>query len=126
MQRTEKQDITGTIAYSVVEAAERLKCIAIVIPTMNGYTARKISRYRPRCPIFALTPNPDTAKSLGLFYGIYPILIEEVKTFDMMTKLSRSIVDKKMHISENDKIIITGGYPFREVKHTNFMKIEEL
>lgn len=124
--RTEKQDITGTIAYSVVAAAERLKCIAIVIPTMNGYTAKKISRYRPSCPVIALTPNPDTAKSLGLFYGICPILIEDVKSFDMMTKLSRNIIDKKFHVSENDKIIITGGYPFKEVKHTNFMKIEEL
>jgi hypothetical protein len=24
------------------------------------------------------------------------------------------------------KYIVTGGYPFKEVKHTNFMKIEEL
>lgn len=124
--RTENNDITGTIAYSVVEAAERLRCIAIVIPTMNGYTAKKISRYRPRCPIIALTPNPDTAKSLGMLYGICPILIEDVKSFDMMTKISRNIIDKKFNVTENDKIIITGGYPFKEVKHTNFMKIEEL
>ena len=123
---TENQDITGTIAYSVVEAAERLKCIAIVIPTMNGYTAKKISRYRPKCPIIALTPNPDTAKSLGLFYGICPVLIEDVKSFDMMTKISKNIISKKFNYNENDKIIITGGYPFKEVKHTNFMKIEEL
>ena len=25
-----------------------------------------------------------------------------------------------------DKVIITGGYPFKNVKHTNFMQIEEL
>ena len=124
--RTEKQDITGTIAYNVVDAADRLKCIAIAIPTMNGYTAKKISRYRPKCPVIALTPNPDTAKSLGLFYGVYPILIEEVKSLDTMIKLSKNIVMKKINYNVNDKMIITGGYPFKEVKHTNFMKIEEL
>ena len=31
-----------------------------------------------------------------------------------------------VYVLSGDKIIITGGYPFKEVKHTNFMKIEEL
>ena len=124
--RTEKQDITGTIAYSVADSSSRLKSIAIVIPTMNGYTAKKISRYRPDCPIIALTPNPLTAKSLGLNYGICPILIDDVKSFDMILKISRNIVQKKFNYQLGDTFIITGGYPFKEVKHTNFMKIEEL
>ena len=124
--RTEIQDITGAIAYSVVNCACRLKCIAISIPTMNGYTAKKISRYRPNCPIFALTPNPEVARSLGLNYGIYPILVDDVKSFDLIMKLSKNIITKKINFEQGDKYIITGGYPFKEVKHTNFMKIEEL
>ncbi|MBE6160447.1 MAG: pyruvate kinase [Lactobacillales bacterium] len=124
--RTENQDITGSIAYSVVGCATRLKCIAIVTPTMSGYTAKKISRFRPNCPIVALTPNIETARSLNLYYGIYPVLIEDTKSFDMILKLSKNSVIKKFNYQEGDKIIITGGYPFKEVKHTNFMKIEEL
>lgn len=124
--RTEKQDITGGVAYSVVECATRLKCVAIVTPTMSGYTAKKISRFRPNCPIIALTPDILTARMLGLYYGIYPILIDETKSFDMMLKLSKNSVIKNINYEQGDKIIITGGYPFKEVKHTNFMKIEEL
>lgn len=124
--RTENQDITGSIAYSVVECASRLKCITIVTPTMSGYTSKKISRFRPNCPIIALTPNIDTARSLGLYYGIYPVVIDETKSFDMILKLSKNSVIKKFNYEKGDKIIITGGYPFKEVKHTNFMKIEEL
>lgn len=124
--RTENQDITGSIAYSVVECASRLKCISIVTPTMSGYTSKKISRFRPNCPIIALTPNIETARSLSLYYGIYPVFIEETKSFDMILKLSKNSVMKKFNYESGDKIIITGGYPFKEVKHTNFMKIEEL
>jgi len=124
--RTEKQDVTGAIAYSVVDSLDRLKCIAIVAPTMNGYTAKKISRYKPNCPIIALTPNILTARNLGLYYGIYPVLIDEVRSFDTILKIARSVIDKKFNCEENDKYIVTGGYPFKEVKHTNFMKIEEL
>ena len=124
--RTEKEDITGEVAYSVVECASRLKAIAIVTPTMTGYTAKKISRFRPNCPIIALTPDYNTAHILGLYYGIYPVIIDETKSFDMILKLSKSAVLRKLKYEIKDKIIITGGYPFKEVKHTNFMKIEEL
>lgn len=124
--RTEKQDITGSVAYSSVDSAKRLKCKAIVTPTMSGYTARKISRFRPSCPVLALTPEIETVKSLNLYYGIYPLLIENNKSFDKIMEISKAKAKEKFSLNENDKIIITGGYPFKEVKHTNFMRIEEI
>ena len=43
--RTENEDITGTIAYSVVMSADKMKAKLIMTPTMTGYTAKKISRF---------------------------------------------------------------------------------
>ncbi len=124
--RTEKQDITGMIAYSVTECANRLKCCAIIAPTITGYTAKKMSRFRPSCPIIAVSPDISTVKSLNLHFGITPVLVDEISSFDKITKRSKEITKKLMDINDGDKIIITGGYPFKEVKYTNFMKIEEL
>lgn len=124
--RTERQDTTGSLAYSVVECANRLKVAVIVAPTMSGYTAKKISRFRPTCPILAMSPDLETVKSLNVYYGVYPVLIENTKSFDKMMELSKTKATQKFMISEGSRIIITGGYPFKEVKHTNFMKIEDL
>ena len=33
---------------------------------------------------------------------------------------------KKWKLKKGDKVIVTGGYPFKKVKHTNFMKIDEI
>ena len=41
-------------------------------------------------------------------------------------ELLKNIAIKELDLTSGDKIIVTGGYPFREVKHTNFMKIEEI
>ena len=60
-----------------------------------------------------------------MYYGVYPVLIKELKSFDEIMLRSKEIA-KKLLKEEKGKIIITGGYPFSEVKHTNFMKIEEL
>jgi pyruvate kinase len=124
--RTEKQDTTGSIAYSVVECSMKLKTSAIVAPTMSGYTARKLSRFRPASPIIALSPDIDTVKSLNIYYGVYPVLIDNVKNFDDMMTLAKQEATKLTKQESPNRIIITGGYPFKEVKHTNFMKIEDL
>ena len=124
--RSEKQDITGSVAYSAVECAIRLKCKAIVTPTISGYTARKISRFRPSCPIIAITPDINVVKNLSLYYGIYPVLEHDVNSFDKIMKKLKEKAKNILKLEEKDKIIITGGYPFKEVKHTNFMKIEEV
>ncbi len=124
--RTEKQDTTGSLAFSVVDCANRLKATCIVAPTMSGYTARKISRFRPSCPILAMSPDIDTVKSLNVYYGVYPILIESTKSFDRMMEIAKEKAKHIFKLEAGERIIITGGYPFKEVHHTNFMKIEDL
>ncbi|MBP3921097.1 MAG: pyruvate kinase [Bacilli bacterium] len=124
--RTENNDTTGILAHSVTSLAAGLKCKAIVTPTITGYTAKKMSRFRPNCPIIAISPDINTVKSLKLYFGIYPILINELKSLDNTIEKSKEIVLNHFDLFSGDKIVITGGYPFRKVKHTNFIKIEEI
>ena len=124
--KTEKRDLAGSLAYSVAGCALRLGCKAIFTPTMSGYTAKKISRFRPLCPIIAPSPNLNTTKSLALNFGVYPILIEDLKSLDTIIEKSKKIAQDVLNLKEKDNIIITGGYPFKKIKRTNFMKIEEI
>lgn len=124
--RSESQDITGNVACSVAEIANRLKCKAIVAPTISGYTARKMSRFRPKSIVIAISTNPETVRNLSIYFGVYPILIESLKSLDDIVEQAKKIVKENMDIETGDKIIITGGYPFKKVKHTNLMEIEEL
>ena len=123
---TISNDITNIIAQNVINAALKLKCCAIIAPTNSGYTARMMSRYRPVCPVIAVSPNEKAVKSLQLHFAVTPVLIEDLKSFDKIMDLSKKITFKLISTKPGDKIIITGGYPFNEVKYTNFMKIEEL
>lgn len=124
--RSESQDVTGNIACSVAEIANRLKCKAIVAPTISGYTARKMSRFRPRSVIVAISTDKDTIRSLSIYFGVYPVLIDSLKSLDDIVKQAKKIVVDNLDVAVGDKIIITGGYPFKAVKHTNLIEIEEL
>lgn len=123
---SESNDVTGIIAHSVVDVAHRLNCSCIVAPTMSGYTARKMSRYRPACPIIAITPNVRTTKSLQLFFGVRSILIENFNSLDKIFDISKILVSQMLNLQPGDKFVITGGYPFKDIKYTNFMRVDEI
>ena len=123
---TENQDTTGNIACSVAEISNRLNCKAIIAPTVSGYTARKMSRFKPKSPIIAISTDHETLRSLSIYFGVCPIYIENLKSLDDIVVQARKIAMDNVDIASGDKIIITGGYPFKEFKHTNFVEIEEL
>lgn len=120
------QDITTIIAKNVVNTVNELDCLAIIAPTMSGYTAKKMSNFRPRCPIIAVSPNIETIKSLQLHFAVNPVLIKELNDLDKIIDVSKDITTKLLDAKQGDKIVITGGYPFKDIKITNFMNIEEL
>lgn len=126
LEKQGTKDTTTSIVRSVIECANILNVKAIIAPTMSGYTAMKMSRFRPKCPIIALSPNENTVKSLALYFAVKSVHVNELKTLDEIMDVSKDVVQNYLDIKPGDKIIITGGYPFKRVKHTNFMKIEEL
>ena len=121
--RSTKQDITSSIAYSVVDSSLRLLTSAIIANTNSGYTAKKISYFRPNCPILGLSPSQDTIRSLTLVYGVMPILTNECQSTDTIVKMCVKVATKYLSLIENDLVIVTGGFPISN-KNTNFMKIE--
>ncbi len=68
--------IEETIASSVVATAKRLHPRLIAIPTSTGGTARRVTRYRLRPWIVALSHNPATCQRLAFSYGVYPVYLE--------------------------------------------------
>ena len=124
--KVETPDITTVISSNVVNAANILDAKAIIASTLSGYTAKKISSFRPECIIFTTTPNIKTATSLSLNWGIYPVVIDKLKTTDEIIERSVLEAKKALELKEKDVVIITGGFPFKNTKNTNFMKIEEI
>ncbi len=119
------KNITNTIASSAVLGARELDCKAIIVMTNSGYTAKTMSKFRPTAPIIAIAQNVSVAKSLALYFGVYSVKMDD-ENFDLLTLEAKKIAAEVLNLQTGDKVIITGGFPFKKVKHTNFMKIEEI
>ena len=124
--KNENNSITKVIANSVVDAADKLQSKNIVAATTSGYTARQVSKYRPNCIIIATSQNEKTVRSLVLNYGIYPVLVPNFTNTDDIVQNAIEVSKEINNLKKDDTIIITGGFPNNNVKHTNFMKIEKI
>ncbi len=127
IQPTIKLDITDTIAHNVVSSSRMIDAKLIVVATLSGYTARKISTLKPKCTILAACPSKEIAYSLALNFGVYTTLLPVYESTDEV--VNNSIIKAKefIHLNPKDLIIVTGGFPTNtEEKSTNFLKIEQI
>ena len=125
IRRNEKPDVTSSIAHAVVDISNRLEAKAIITATNSGYTAKKISRFRPSCPVIATSPEKDTVRSLVLHYGVIPKLSHQYDSTDEIVKHCGDIAKELLSLKKNDHFIITGGFP-ASLQNTNFMRVEEV
>jgi pyruvate kinase len=89
-----QKEISDSVTYAVCVLADHLDASAILAPTKSGRTATQISRFRPKQPIIAFTPNLSTVRRLLLFRGIYPHLILDPRdTDDMIEKVFKRAVE---------------------------------
>src|SRR5216684_1448284 len=116
-------DTTCSIAC---RAAQETGASVIACFTVSGTTARLLSRYRPRVPIIAFTPNQEVRRRMSLFWGVLPRVLEPIQETEAMVKrveeelLSRSLVHK------GDRIVIVFGAPVGQPGKINSVRLHQV
>ena len=108
--RTAPQDTSEAICMSVAEIASKFNVAAIIAFTESGFTARKMSRYRPEALIIAATPEEKTTRSLAINWGVLPVKCKHMQTRATMMDYAE-ILAKENGVQSGELILVTGGKP---------------
>ena len=119
-------DFAEAISYSACRTSNVLNAKAIVAATTSGSTAKLISKYRPKCPIIAITPNEYVLRRLNLTFGIIPLLCQQFETTDEIIAESKKVAKKLSCANDGDNILIAAGFPTTHTGGTNMLKIEKI
>jgi pyruvate kinase len=118
--------ITDAISQGVSQIAHDLEVPAILCSTTSGYTARMVSRMRPRAPIIAATSRLATYRQLALIWGVRPLLVEPTTDTDEMLEVTVAGAVKEGWISPGQTVVITLGVPVGVPGHTNLIKVHRV
>jgi pyruvate kinase len=123
--KTSKRTVQDSIGISVADSALNLDEVeAIIAFTQGGSTARRISKFRPPVPIFAVTFTKENARRLLCNWGVVPVYSDIQNEMTNDDDLANTVA-KTYGIEVGKQVIITAGYPTGEGT-ANLMKIIEV
>lgn len=119
-----EQGVTEAVSHATARAALDLNANAIITATSSGFTARKVSKLRPKSLIIACTTSEAVRRSINLLWGVYPMIMEDAdstdKIFDIAVEASKEIG----LIADGDLVVISAGVPVGISGATNLMKVQ--
>ena len=104
-----KLSIPETICESMAHAADDLDVAAIAVFTETGTTARQLSKYRPKPPIYALSSIESVINRLGLLWGVTPVLCTKATTTEEMVDLAERLMLEGGYANRHDILGIVAG-----------------
>jgi len=118
--------ITEAISFAAGEIANILKVDAIITSTESGFTARQVSKSRPRSMIIGTSPNQWVVRQLMLSWGVIPVLTRSSKNIDSMIKEDIRVAKEKGYVSNKDTVVITAGVLVNKPGSTNLINVREI
>ena len=118
--------ITEAISFAACEIGNILCVDAIITSTESGFTARQVSKSRPRSMIIGTSPNQWVVRQLMLSWGVIPILTRSSKNIDSMIEEDIRAAKEKNYISSKDTVVITAGVLVNKPGSTNLINVREI
>jgi len=101
--------VAETICESIAHAAEDLPMGAIAIFTESGNTARMISKYRPKAPIYAFTHVTPVVNRMNLYWGVHPVPCAQARSAEQMVAMAEQDLVTRQVLKPKDVLGVVAG-----------------
>ena len=125
----DKSDLTvrlrtdDAIAYAAARTAYQINAKLIVVFTESGSSATRVSKYRPKSGILALTPDERTCGQLTLSWGVTPVTVARPKSGDDIFEIAMKQARRIGGVMPGDSIVIVAGLPMGTRGSTNLLRV---
>jgi pyruvate kinase len=101
--------IGEAICESAAHMAEDLQLSAIAVFTESGNTARLISEYRPRTPVYAFSQASSVRNRLNLYWGVHPAEVDQAIAAEQMALHAEEYLVNRGVARKDEVIAIVAG-----------------
>jgi pyruvate kinase len=101
--------VVEAVSQAANTMANHLSARAIVTLTESGFTSRQISKYRPRCPILAVTSSPEVARRLALNWGVTARVAEGSEEDQERLEHGLEWSRERGILASGDVVVVTAG-----------------
>ncbi|NMJ86743.1 MAG: pyruvate kinase [Thaumarchaeota archaeon] len=100
------KDIRDVVCEAANQISLDIGAKLIISPTNSNEMALKISRFRPKAPIIALTDNQKTIRKLKISWGVYPIYTNKEDNLTNLLETSIKRLTEENLVKRGDRAVI--------------------
>lgn len=115
---------SDTVCYHAARMAQDVDAKAIVCLTTSGFTAFKLSSYRPiRSKVYVFSDQHDILNTLNLVWGVQAFFYDKFSSTDETIYDVVQILLEAGKVKQGDIVINTGSMPMHKKYRTNMLKL---
>lgn len=119
----DSEDLTNAVGHAACTLATDIGAGAIMAVTKSGYTARRMSKFRPDIMIIGATPYEKTYHQLSLTWGVQPLMANyRSEVEDLFSHCIRQAIRQKL-LKEGDGVVLSAGVPLDVSGNTNIIRV---
>ncbi len=115
--------INDVVCLNAARMSVELNAKAIIGFTMSGYTAFKVSSYRPKSKIYIFSARREMLGTLNLVRGVKCFYYDKLTSTDETIEETIEILKETNNVSVGDVVINTGSMPIDKKLRTNMLKV---
>jgi pyruvate kinase len=115
--------LSDVICFNAARTANEIRAKAIVGMTSSGYTAFKVSSYRPKAKIYIFSDRMHMLATLNLVWGVRCYYYDKFTTTDETIYDVVDILKNVGRVKEGDHVVNTGSMPLHKRYRTNMLKV---
>ncbi len=115
--------LSDAVCFNAARLSEEIKAKAIIGMTSSGYTAFKLSSYRPKAEIYIFSDQMHMLATLNLVWGVRCYYYDRFTTTDETISDVVDILKNAEKVEAGEVIVNTGSMPLHRRHRTNMLKV---
>jgi len=115
--------LSDAVCFNAARAAEEVSAKAILGMTSSGYTAFKVSSYRPKADIYIFSDQMHMLATLNLVWGVRTYYYDRFTSTDETIYDVTEILKNAGKLSVGDTVVNTASMPLEKRHRTNMLKV---
>jgi len=121
-----KDDTTNAVGHAACTLAKDINAKAIIAITKSGYTASRMSKFRPSTMIIAATAHEKSFHQLSLGWGVSPLMVGTYNGLELLIDQCIENALIKGLVNLGDKVVLSAGLPLDVQGNTNMIRVEKV
>ena len=117
---------SDVVCFNACRVAEEINAKGIIGMTTSGYTAFKVSSFRPNARIFIFSDHLNMLNTMNLIWGVQCFYYDRFTSTDETIQDCTDILKEGGFVEKGDTVINTGAMPLHRRYRTNMLKVTEV